>query len=200
MRLITQISLNLMISTMNVQYDYYPRNLKNSINRLDNNDLCAIVYEVSKVMEYLHSNGINHLNLRPENILLDSNKHIKLTDFRSSTVIKEEYLEYVAPEVLKDLEIDNNKVDAYSFGILSLFIFTRGHLPKFNLSDIVHNMNYLIIPDDVNQISNQLIESCCSNDINDRLAFEDIVYQIETSDFQLIDDVDSQIIKEHLSI
>lgn len=183
-----------------VQYDYYPRNLKNSINRLDNNDLCAIVYEVSKVMEYLHSKGINHLNLRPENILLDSNKHIKLTDFRSSTVIKEEYLEYVAPEVLKDLEIDNNKVDVYSFGILSLFIFTRGHLPKFNLSDIVHNMNYLIIPDDINQISNQLIESCCSNDTNDRLAFEDIVYQIETSDFQLIDDVDSQIIKEHLSI
>jgi len=76
-------------------------------------------------LNYLHSEGIVHGDLRPENILLDCNGFIKLTDFGSSKLMNlmqqevkfEGDLSYIAPEVLSERKITKAS-DWWTFGLL----------------------------------------------------------------------------------
>ena len=63
---------------------------------------CALEEDVAKfyiaeivlALEYLHSLGIVHRDLKPDNLLLDANGHIKLTDFGLSETVRAQKIKH----------------------------------------------------------------------------------------------------------
>lgn len=102
-------------------------------------------------VRHIHLNGIVHRDLKCENILVDQNDVIKITDFGFSTQYipnKTSLLKtscgsyaYTAPEVIKMKPYDGTKTDVWSLGII-LFAMLNGRLP-FNdaqLNDLEEEM------------------------------------------------------------
>jgi serine/threonine protein kinase len=89
------------------------------------------VVEMVLALEVLHRNGVIYRDLKPENVLLDSEGHIKLTDFglsklqASSNKMTFTFCgtpEYLAPEIIRG-NGHNSAVDFWS--LVSLFIECR---------------------------------------------------------------------------
>lgn len=94
--------------------------------------------EIVLAIAHLHSLGFVHRDLKPENVLLDSEGHIKITDFGLAKLNMTEgertnsfigTMEYMAPEVING-KGHGKDVDWWSVGIL-LFEMLTG-MPPFN--------------------------------------------------------------------
>ena len=93
--------------------EYCPFNLKDIINDLSNKEKVTVMYELSEAMKEVHIHGMIHRDLKPENNLLDSSKHVKLTDFGVSCIVDVTSqtqsktaglgpLKFMAPELLQE--------------------------------------------------------------------------------------------------
>lgn len=92
-----------------------------------------VVVQVTHALNFLHHNGIAHLDVKPENILIHSkrpNIYVKLHDFGisrhrdSGEKSKVGTLPYMAPEMLENREnMDYFYCDFYSLGITIFEIF-----------------------------------------------------------------------------
>lgn len=91
---------------------------------------------IASALDYAHKNNVIHLDLKPSNILMDSNTSPYLADFGLATVLGPEgraanpgygTLLYMAPEQLTAGELDH-RADIYSFAIL-VFQMLTGELP-----------------------------------------------------------------------
>lgn len=104
---------------------------------IDWNTRFKIILGICNGLHYLHNQPqrIAHLNLKPQNILLDGNFTPKITDFgfsrifgqeKSRRITKSNLLQvgYMSPEYKDNQEISTQS-DIYSLGILILEIITR---------------------------------------------------------------------------
>ncbi|CAM6096403.1 unnamed protein product [Calypogeia fissa] len=110
-----------------------------------------IIKGTAKGLAYLHEDlrigqAITHLDIKPENILLDRSFVPKVADFgmakllgseRSATLVRGGTFGYMAPEV--NVEVASTKMDVYSFGIVILEVLSgRRHLDRFRARDEIY--------------------------------------------------------------
>jgi serine/threonine protein kinase/tetratricopeptide (TPR) repeat protein len=108
----------------------YQINFKEDLEKL-----YLIGLKLVMILDYIHSQGIVHCDLKPDNVRVTKDPFgIKLLDFGlsekmgSSTRSKPKgTLAYIAPEVLKNKKIDE-RADLYSLGIM-LYELLTGRLP-----------------------------------------------------------------------
>eukprot|EP01083_Nonionella_stella_P159023 518298_1 len=86
-----------------------------------------IVFQLLCALQYIHSAGVIHRDLTPENVLVDSKLHIKIIDFglsRGAAQKGELLTEYVctrwyrAPEIMVSRQRYDCKVDVWSVGCI----------------------------------------------------------------------------------
>ena len=121
-------------------------NLKQRLKYLNDVERCRVICEVSKGMRDVHSAGLIHRDLKLENILLDEENHVKLSDFGFCTLIKSDTmtsrsiitgtLKYMAPELILEKTDYDEKVDVYAFGVVVYVIAMNGEFPKISIIDV----------------------------------------------------------------
>lgn len=143
-------------------YEYMP---KGSLDRwiyyrhnnapLDWSTRCRIILDIAKGLCYLHEEcrrKIAHLDIKPQNILLDDNFNAKLADFGLSKLIDRDQSKvvtvmrgtpgYLAPEWLTSQITE--KVDIYSFGVVVMEVICgRKNIDNSQPEESIHLINLL---------------------------------------------------------
>ncbi|XP_076791305.1 sperm motility kinase Z-like [Arvicanthis niloticus] len=140
----------------------------NKCGRLQEEEARTIFTELSLAIDYIHSQNIVHRDIKAENILLDWDGHVKLTDFGLGKRLAsgEQFRgfcgtpQYCAPEVFHQKPYDGLPADIWSLGVL-LYYLVVGQLP---FREKVHSkIKYLI------QSQNYWIPCRLSPDLQDLL-------------------------------
>lgn len=114
---------------------------KNRKKKLAYKVVIQLALDLSRGLSYLHSEKIVHRDVKAENMLLDTQRNLKIADFGVARVEAQNpkdmtgetgTLGYMAPEVL-DGKPYNRKCDVYSFGVCLWEIYCCD-LPYINLS------------------------------------------------------------------
>ena len=101
-----------------------------------------ICHDITLALSFLHSNGIIHRDLSSNNVLLIANIRAKLTDFgmarlgdlnlhatRVTNTMCPGTDVYMPPEAVQDKPVYTEKIDCFSFGVLTIQTLTR-EFPK----------------------------------------------------------------------
>lgn len=95
-------------------------------NNLAVTEVVSLIEKILDGLAHAHLNGVIHKDIKGQNILIDVDKNVKITDFGIADILEDETTktqslmgtpQYVAPETL-NRNISNAQTDIYSVGIL----------------------------------------------------------------------------------
>ncbi|KAK8839971.1 hypothetical protein M9Y10_031688 [Tritrichomonas musculus] len=132
-----------------------------------------IIFGIAAGMKYLHSYDILYHYFDPRNILLDESDHPKINHFLVMNDSFNEDTKYLAPEVINGSNHTKSS-DVYSFASLVFQILT-------NQEPISQDNKHSPIPPSVPKCYQDLIESCWSENPEERPTFNDIVNNLKTN-------------------
>ncbi|KAK8834470.1 cAMP-dependent protein kinase catalytic subunit [Tritrichomonas musculus] len=102
--------------------------------KLNQEDKIVNIYELLKIIEYLHRNGFIYRDLKPDNFIIDENKTLVLIDFDrmliqdSQQITKNFSSSYIAPEIFEAKRY-SYEVDIFSLGLIVYFIIMEKEAP-----------------------------------------------------------------------
>ena len=174
--------------------------LLRELGTFDNDLAFQIISELVNVIYYLHINmEISHNDLKPSNILLDKNFHIKLIDFSTSKVRNKVFdkkkgdfidsensiskdiigtVEFVSPEMINQKITDYRTNDIWSLGIIIYMIF-NGVTPfkgdnDFETLEKIKCCKYQFVKKDIPEDIIDLLNNILIEDDNKRFNIKQI--------------------------
>ncbi|KAL6563288.1 hypothetical protein OROHE_005875 [Orobanche hederae] len=166
--------------------------------------LISMALDIARGMEYIHSKGIIHGDLKPDNILIGRDFGLKISDFGvaceegsndPSTNERVGTYRWMAPEVVKSKPY-GRKIDVYSFGLVLWELVAGGRTPFQGLNPIqaaiavAHRNLRPTIPKECPDAMRALIEKCWALQPDRRPEFRQIVKVLEKFQSSSIDQLD----------
>lgn len=106
------------------------------VGRFSNDTSRFYAAEIVLALQYLHEQDIVYRDLKPENLLIDKDGHIKITDFGFAKVVEDRTWtlcgtpEYLAPEIIQS-KGHGRAVDWWALGIL-IYEMLAGYPPFYD--------------------------------------------------------------------
>uniref|UniRef100_A0A182QL11 mitogen-activated protein kinase n=1 Tax=Anopheles farauti TaxID=69004 RepID=A0A182QL11_9DIPT len=116
--------------------------------RLSDEHVQFLVYQILRGLKYIHSAGIIHRDLKPSNIAVNEDCELKILDFGLARPTENEMTGYVAtrwyraPEIMLNWMHYNQTVDIWSVGCIMAELLTGRTL--FPGSDHIHQLNLIM--------------------------------------------------------
>ena len=107
------------------------------LGTIDERQVKNILFEICDALSYMHKNGVVHCDLRPDNIIITEDYHVKIidigmpeTEYEANKEILVKELEFIAPELIKGEEGDARS-DIYSVGKIMEYMYSRNMMKQF---------------------------------------------------------------------
>ncbi|KAM7258483.1 hypothetical protein ACFE04_014224 [Oxalis oulophora] len=154
-------------------------------NRLPLNTVVQFALDIARGLTYLHSKKIVHRDIKPDNMLLDKDKRVKIADFGVACIESEikdisGTESYMAPEVMGAKTCDR-KCDVYSFGICLWEIYCCKSALSYMTS---HKVKKPKIPRSCPKALAKVIKKCLNDDPKKRPEMEQVVSMLEAIEAQ----------------
>ena len=172
-----------------------------SPHEYDNTAKQIILCGIAHGMMTLHSRRILHRDLKPDNVLIDSNYHPYITDFGLSKFLDPDNSKsqsmsgcgtifYMAPEIFEDVHY-GPKTDVYAFGILMYEVFsgqpayaeelTKKKFNAYKFQTRIMNGERPEIDSRIKESFQELIQRCWSSNVRERPTFQELFTKLSLS-------------------
>ncbi len=129
-------------------------NLKQLLQRPDpfpSGFVVDVIAQVAEALDYAHSRGVVHRDVKPANILINADNRVKITDFgiarmdTSNLTMEGQLLgtpNYMAPEQIQGRDVDH-RADIFSLGVVFYEMVTRKKpFQGENMTAVTHKIVY----------------------------------------------------------